>query len=251
MIIYFTGTGNSRYCAQQLSRTLGDELMDSFHFIRDGIAAELLSDRPWVFVCPTYAWRLPRIFSDFIRSGYFSGCRNAYFVMTCGDDIGSAAHRNRALSLEKGFNYMGTLRIVMPENYVAMFPVPEREESRLIVHRAQPALELACQCIRGGSPFPEPRRGALAPLKSGMVNSAFYRFIVHDRAFTVSGACTACGKCESLCPLGNITLTGGKPVWNGKCTHCMACICSCPAGAIEYGKRSLGKPRYLCPEDAE
>ena len=28
------------------------------------------------------------------------------------------------------------------------------------------------------------------------------------------------------------------------CTHCMACICYCPAEAIEYGKKSLGKPRY-------
>ena len=107
MIIYFTGTGNSRYCAQQLSRTLGDELMDSFHLIRDGIAAKLLSDRPWVFVCPTYAWRLPRVFSAFIRSAYFSGCRDAYFVMTCGDDIGSAARRNRALCREKGHEDSG------------------------------------------------------------------------------------------------------------------------------------------------
>ena len=28
------------------------------------------------------------------------------------------------------------------------------------------------------------------------------------------------------------------------CTHCMACICYCPTSAIEYGKKSLGKPRY-------
>ncbi len=24
----------------------------------------------------------------------------------------------------------------------------------------------------------------------------------------------------------------------------MACICYCPAEAIEYGKKSIGKPRY-------
>ena len=27
-------------------------------------------------------------------------------------------------------------------------------------------------------------------------------------------------------------------------THCMACICYCPKEAIEYGKKSKGKPRY-------
>ena len=33
-------------------------------------------------------------------------------------------------------------------------------------------------------------------------------------------------------------------VWGKNCTHCMACICYCPKEAIEYGKKSKGKPRY-------
>lgn len=119
MIVYFTGTGNSRYCAQMLAEHLGDELMDSFYFIRDGIAAELRSDRPWVFVSPTYAWRVPRIFADFIRSGSCSGSPEAYFVMTCGDEIGNAAAFNQALCEEKGLINKGTLPVVMPENYIA------------------------------------------------------------------------------------------------------------------------------------
>ena len=40
------------------------------------------------------------------------------------------------------------------------------------------------------------------------------------------------------------SLQNGKPLWGQDCTHCMACICCCPAEAIEYGKMSLGKPRY-------
>ena len=57
-------------------------------------------------------------------------------------------------------------------------------------------------------------------------------------------ACTGCGQCVRRCPLNNITLQTGKPVWGQNCTHCMACICYCPTEAIEYGKKSLGKPRY-------
>jgi epoxyqueuosine reductase QueG len=44
--------------------------------------------------------------------------------------------------------------------------------------------------------------------------------------------------------LNNIRLENGKPVWGKNCTHCMACICYCPKEAIEYGKKSKGKPRY-------
>ena len=48
----------------------------------------------------------------------------------------------------------------------------------------------------------------------------------------------------SCAPLNNIRLENGKPVWGKHCTHCMACICYCPKEAIEYGKKSKGKPRY-------
>ena len=79
---------------------------------------------------------------------------------------------------------------------------------------------------------------------SGPVNPIFYGCFVKDRAFTVSDACIGCGQCVRLCPTNNITLREGKPVWGGDCTHCMACICRCPAEAIEYGRKSIGKPRY-------
>ena len=56
--------------------------------------------------------------------------------------------------------------------------------------------------------------------------------------------CTGCGKCVKVCPLNNVTIKDKKPVWGKHCTHCMACICHCPAEAIEYGRKSVGKPRY-------
>ena len=60
--------------------------------------------------------------------------------------------------------------------------------------------------------------------------------------------CIGCGKCDRVCPLGNIRMENGQPRWGENCTHCMACICGCPTEAIEYGKKSVGKPRYRCPE---
>ena len=79
---------------------------------------------------------------------------------------------------------------------------------------------------------------------SGPVNPVFYRLFVKAAAFQASDACISCGQCAKRCPMNNITLVNGKPEWGGKCTHCMACICYCPAKAIEYGKKSVGKPRY-------
>lgn len=248
MIVYFTGTGNSRYCAQLLEDRLQDPCLDAFCFIRNGVAAELSSQTPWVFVTPTYSWKIPRIFADFLRSGHFSGCRDAYFVMTCGEDIGNAPQANRRLCAQIGLEYRGTLPVVMPENYIAMFDVPQPAQAAEIIAAARPVLEQGSSCIREKVPFLPMKTKLLDRIKSGPVNALFYRFNVRAKPFWVSNACISCGRCRQVCPLGNIQLREGRPVWGRRCTHCMACICLCPVEAIEYGRSSQGKPRYQCPE---
>lgn len=83
------------------------------------------------------------------------------------------------------------------------------------------------------------------------MNTLFYRFNMQPKKFTVSDVCVSCGKCEKVCPLGNIRMENGRPVWGEHCTHCMACISGCPAEAIEYGKSTRGKARYQCPAEKE
>lgn len=213
MIVYFTGTGNSRYCAAFLGEQLGDSCLDVLPLLQSGAAADLRSERPWVFVTPTYAWRLPRLVRDLIRGGRFSGSRDAYFVMTCGEDIGNAAAWNRRLCEEAGLRYRGTLPVVMPENYIALFTAPGAEEAKAILAEARPVLRQAADWIRAGADFPAGNTGGLDRLKSGPVNSLFYRFYVRTGPFTVSDACVSCGKCQRLCPLGNIRIQEGRPVW--------------------------------------
>ena len=247
MILYFSGTGNSRYCARLLGEALQDECVDAFHYIRDGIAGEFASRKPWVFVCPTYCWRIPRVFADFIRSAHFSGSRDAYFVMTCGGEVGNAPAANRTLCAEKALTCRGTFSIVMPDNYIVLFPAPTQEETQKLLAAAPAAVRACADRILAGQNAPEHTAGFADKLKSGMVNTLFYRFNMQPKRFTVSDACVSCGKCEKVCPLGNIHMQDGRPVWGNHCTHCMACLSGCPAEAIEYGKSTRGKARYQCP----
>ncbi len=246
MVIYFSGTGNSTFCAEKTAFSLQDELVNVGEYIKKNKEGSFASQKPWVFVCPTYAWRIPHIFADFIRKSTFSGAKDAYFIMTCGDDTGSAGTYNRQLCEDMHLNYMGTLSVVMPENYIAMFDVPDEEESEKIVAQALPVLEKGNSTIAEGKILPDKKVGVGDRLKSGIVNTAFYALFVKSKAFYADDRCVACGKCEQVCPTNCVKLEKGKPVWGEGCTHCMACICRCPAEAIEYGKKSVGKKRYLC-----
>lgn len=244
MILYFTGTGNSRYAARRIAARLGDEAVSMTESMQSGESAAFDSEKPYVFVMPTYAWRMPRIARSWIERASLSGSTQAYFVLTCGSDVGNAAADAEKLCASKGLTFRGLLGIAMPENYVAMFPVPDAAEAAEIIRRAEPAIDAAADTVLRGDSFPESAPSVADRIKSGAGNRAFYAAAVRDRSFFATDACTGCGRCASLCPLQNITLADGRPVWHGSCTHCMACICSCPAEAIEYGKSSVGKPRY-------
>ena len=244
MILCYSGTGNSRYIAHRIADALGDGLLSMNDRIKAGDTSPIEVNERLIIVTPTYAWRIPRIVRDWLTKTEFPGAKRAWFVMNCGSEIGNAAKYNRTLCREKQLSYMGTAQIIMPENYIAMFDAPQAEEARQIVDRAEPGIDRAATAIAENQAFPPPRDNLYDRFMSGPVNPIFYAFCVKAKAFTVSDACIGCGKCAALCPTNNITIQNGKPVWGGDCTHCMACICYCPAEAIEYGKKSLGKPRY-------
>ena len=107
MILYFSGTGNSKYAAEQIAGITGDELVSLNDKIKNNDYRDMKDAERLIIVTPTYAWRIPKIVDDWIRRVDF-GPSKAWFVMTCGGEIGNAAKYNRLLCQYKNFSYMGT-----------------------------------------------------------------------------------------------------------------------------------------------
>lgn len=248
MILYFSGTGNSAYVAHRLQERLQEEAVDIFAKIREQDTTFLETARSWIVVCPTYAWRIPRILYQWLEKTALKGSHSIYFIMTCGDNIGYAEKTLKELCSAKQMKFCGCLPVVMPENYIALFTTPTKEEALAILERADRTIDKAAERITLGLPFPQPTIRWLDRLSSGLVNDLFYPMFVHAKKFYAKESCISCGQCARQCPLRNIHMENGKPVWGKNCTHCMACICRCPAEAIEYGKHSRGLPRYVCPK---
>ena len=244
MVVYFSGTGNSKYVAERIAGSLQEKLLCMNEQIKSGDTGTVKTGENLVVVVPTYAWRIPRVVSDWIGQTEFVGAKNVWYVMSCGSGIGGADIYNRKLSEKKGLKHMGTAQIIMPENYIAMFNAPQVDEAQQITAKAEPDIWAAIQCIQKKQEFPVPRNNLYDRLMSGPVNPIFYKMIVKADDFKASEVCTGCGLCVRKCPMNNIRLREKKPVWGRNCTHCMACICYCPSEAIEYGKKSIGKPRY-------
>ena len=174
MVLYFTGTGNSRYIAQCIAEALGHGLISMNDRIKAGNTSPVTSDERLIIVTPTYAWRIPRIVRDWLAETDFPCGAQTWFVMTCGSEIGNAAKYNRALCQEKQLTYMGTAQIIMPENYIDMFNAPQAEEARQIISRAEPDIERVTLAIAANQEFTPPRNNLCDRFMSGPVNPIFY-----------------------------------------------------------------------------
>ena len=246
MILFFSGTGNSNYVAKRIADALGDEIVNLNARIKASDTSLVETGERVIIVTPTYAWRIPRIVQEWLLTAELTGNPDIYFVMTCGGSIGNAADYLKRLCKKKGMRYRGCMEIKMPENYIALFDTPDKETARRIITTAHKDMDEAVRYIQEETDFPEVDVHAKDILNSTIINPLFYPLLVHARKFTATNACIGCKACEAACPLGNIIMKQGKPVWGTQCTHCMACICTCPKEAIEYGTKSQGKTRYLC-----
>ena len=244
MILYFSGTGNSSYTAKTIKSVIGDEILSINDIMKRESKETIKSNKPFVFVCPTYAWRIPRVVEEFIKETKFLGEKDVYFIMTCGGDTGNAINYIKDLCMKKGFNLKGFASLKMPDNYITMYNTPKREEADEMIEASTKIVTSLAEDIKVGKSFIEKEISLGDKLKSGIVNSLFYSAFVSAKGFKYTEECISCGKCVKLCPLNNIELVKGKPNWGDKCTHCMACISRCPKEAIEYKNKTKGRNRY-------
>ena len=249
MVFYFSGTGNSQLVAVRIAEMTGDKAVSINRYMKKGEKAVFRSERPLV-VAPVYSWRLPRVVEQWIMENDFEGSRDEYFILTCGGSGGNAAVYAEKLCRRKGLRYRGLCSVLMPENYLALFPTPGESESREIIEKAGPVITDLARQIQSGETLTAQPVSLVGKIESGPVNPLFYRLFVKDKGFTVSDKCISCGKCALRCPLNNISIEGGKPVWKGRCTHCMACIGGCPTEAIEYKAKSSGQRRHYIMDDS-
>lgn len=73
MVLYFTGTGNSRYLARRIAEGLEMPLYDLNACIKAGDTAPVQTGQDVVLVTPTYAWRIPRVVSEWLGKTELTG----------------------------------------------------------------------------------------------------------------------------------------------------------------------------------
>ena len=249
MVLYFSGTGNSKFVAEKIATALNERVCDISEYIKKKEKPVFTENGKYIFVAPSYVSAPARTMIDFINEASFPAGIEAYFVVTCVASMGITPRVAKKVSKKKGFKYMGSAQILMPQNYIIYFKTKEVDENLRVINNSFYQIDELISHIKMGERFSERRVSLLEHYFTNIVGDIYYKYFMGTKKISVSDDCISCGKCARVCPFGNISLEAKKPIWGDECTHCMACINSCPVGAIEYGKGTVGKPRYPGPFD--
>lgn len=247
MILYFSGTGNTKFVAEALADALRDDLVNMADYTRSGETLSVHSERPFIFLAPIYAWRWPRVVEELIRKAELSGNNAVYCIATRESQSGTAAKYMQKIITAKGLDFKGFTSVNMPNHYPLASSLSAPEETRRYLENILPELDRLAARIQKGEHLTDRGNVVLPGFMSGPVNAAFYRLLISSKGFKVSDACIGCGTCARRCPMGNIEMRDGLPRFGDKCTWCFGCIQYCPKSAIDMKGRTEGKPRGTCP----
>ncbi len=254
MIIYFSGTGNTRFCAGELASLLGDSVLE--------ITGEMLScpdrhtitvpesDTRIIWMFPVYSWGIPVKIRRMMARINISADANRltnWMVCTCGDDIGRTARLWRRTMHRRGLQTAGAFSVQMPNTYVFMkgFNVDSRQVEDAKVSAAHSRLRhIALVIAKGDAVADDTVPGSFAMIKTAVIRPYFNAFCTSAKPFHATDKCVSCGKCAKSCPMENIVMADGKPVWGKNCLLCSRCYHICPEHAVAYGKTTANKGQF-------
>lgn len=248
-IYYFSGTGNTYAVAKGIAEGLKGRLVPMAAAVEQdeiNVETECVG-----IVFPIYYVDVPNIVRVLIpRLKGLSG-KYVFAVCTYGGGRGRSIRTVRELLKANGGSLAAGYGIHMPQN---AFLKP-RENRDVLKVQAEAMVSLICRRTIGRKRGFRASEGiqdlALRPLVP-IFKSVFHNYLKRtdplakdktemeliyqlDETFAPNEKCTGCGLCIRVCPVRNITMAEGRPVWNHRCENCLACYNLCPNKAIDSG----------------
>lgn len=245
-LFFFSATGNTLQVAKDIATALPDtELFSIPRVIHQNIDCKANN---LGILFPVFYGGMPRIVVDFLNKLKFQGNQYVFAVATYGGFPAGALRQVQKQLQAKEMRLKAGFTVKMPGNYIVRYgPIPE-EKQRILFAAEEEKAKLIAAAVAKQAEMPVETSGAMINgLGSLFYKSMLPKFRTFDKNFTVDEKCTHCECCAKICPVGNITMSAGRPVWQNNCEHCLACIQWCPVAAIQYELTTKIRQRYHHP----
>lgn len=239
LLIYFTGTFNTRYISKWLAQRLAKEGYEVTLYEIDPLKTEQLDYSGYDLVgfgAPIYGYNAPWPFLKFVLKQNFPKGLRAFIYKNSGE----TEHENDASSMF----FLRKLRrsgVIVENEYHFIMPynIHFRFDERLVREQLEMDAKLMEILVyEVSNRIPNIKKYKLWPrivtffvaiqFIGGDINSFLYK--VHEER------CTKCGLCVKQCPTKNIYMNKrGEVKFHHNCLMCMRCSLYCPTSAIDIG----------------
>ena len=237
LLIYYTGTFNTRYVTNALKNRLikAGYLVDTVEVNIDTTIVDLTEYDIIGLGYPIYAFNSPNIFNKYLKKLNFLPSKRYFIYKNSGETLKYNDASSRVIfSILKRQNcdIKNEYHIVMP--YTIHFRFDDAFVKEILNYLDKQLEIIAYDLLNNyGSKINEPVKLKLISRfytlqrLGGPVNSLFYK-VDYTK-------CVKCNKCMDNCPVHNIAFKNGKYKFGRKCLMCMRCSFYCPEDAIEIG----------------
>lgn len=233
--VYFSGTGNSRYCVERFLQEYAGEIK-AFSIEDKETVQQISRCQDLVFGYPVQYSAMPKILYDYICSHKELWKDKRIFVIaTMGAFSGDGAGVLARLLKKQGAVITGGLHVKMPDS-ICDEKVLKRslEKNKQMVLDAEQKVKKAAEECKCGNP---PREGlGILPQLAGLLGQRLYfggkTKKYSDRLKINAEKCVGCGLCVKLCPMENIVVENQIAEAGSRCTMCYRCVNHCPRQAI-------------------
>ena len=247
-IYYFSGTGNSLVVARDIAEKTNGTLISIPSLLKEE-AIKTEADVIGLVFPVFYATNdcgIPLIVARFVSKLENLGSKYIFAVCTCGYMPGTTIENLRKAIASRGGKLAAGFILRMSSK-----KLDERKQQKMRVNRKE-QVEAICKYVNARREGKFETRGLLrkillAPLRalekpifmyrykklSNTSRKSFSELIpLADASFQTNENCTGCGTCARVCPVNNIEIIDGKPVWLHHCENCYACYAWCPKNAV-------------------
>lgn len=232
-IYYFSGTGNTKKCAEAFGLALKNKGETELFAIENG-QEKFMPAKTILIGYPVHGFGAPQVILDFAKT--LPAGENLFFIFkTSGEPLrlnDDSSHSLRNILTKKGYRFGGEYHYVMPYNMI--FRHTDEMASKMFL-TAKERIQKDAEDIAEGK---ERKKKILLRAKMAYFINRIERPGVrfNGKLFRVKKKlCIHCDRCIKNCPVNNISYANGKFHFGSKCLLCARCSFLCPKDAIRIG----------------
>lgn len=239
LILYFSGTGNTKFIAKQIAADLEELQCETMLYsIEDAPKIEPDSYDLLVLGSPKYFEYPVFFFLDYLKKNLPCSSKPVPTMMYCtqASPLMTDFTKVKKMLAAKNHNLIIGKSLPVANNFLIFKSfektTPEKRKANLEAALAE-CRQLSEKLVKG-TPSEENIGKALAVADRAVAVLCNKLFPVFAMKYGAGESCIGCGLCAKKCPKNNIKMANGRPEFGKSCIFCTRCVNNCPVHAITY-----------------